>query len=228
MGVYSIIAYFGPYWNKNISPKYKIYDVRIDESESDSARSLNYTDDVATELGWLLDTVPDHPWIDVAHNDSLHIAIATDGYTMTSTDGINWTVGNIISETPELDGNWTRIFYGNDKFIAICGSVKSTATYRTLYYSVDGSVWNPCEVNTNFTWSAGAYGNGKYVIVSADTNSISIYSEDGITFTNNDSTVFLSPLSNITFCNGEFVAVGSNDYKFISTDGIVFTKQFNI
>ena len=68
-----------------------------------------------------------------------------------STDGINWT-----ESTLPIQGQWTSVCYGNDKFVAV-----ATNSDKAVY-STDGITWTECELPSVQSWTSVYYGNGKY------------------------------------------------------------------
>lgn len=92
--------------------------------------------------------------------------------SLTSTDGINWTMGGNLPEGNE----WNTLAYGNGTFVV--GSAQYVgATGYGLGYSTDGVSW----VGSYSTYEIGgiAFGNGKFVAVSADP----AFSDAGMTYT---------------------------------------------
>ena len=85
-----------------------------------------------------------------------------------STDGINWTEGNLPSSRL-----WISVCYGNGKYVAV-GST------NIVVYSTDGISWTQGNMPKNSSWQSVCYGNDKYVAVG---NNIIAYSTDGITWT---------------------------------------------
>ena len=103
----------------------------------------------------------------------------------------------------------------------------TTVTVDTKYTS-DSIVqelgeWTESTMSSKQTWSSVCYGNGKFVVVSKDSNVFS-YSTDGITWT--DGTLpSTQKWMSICYGNGKFVVVAQNSNVFAySTDGITWTE----
>jgi hypothetical protein len=69
--------------------------------------------------------------------------------------------------------DWSKIAYGNDKFVAISRNSIDAA------YSKDGITWMPTFLPSNNEWNGITYGDGKFIAVASESSDV-IYSEDGI------------------------------------------------
>jgi hypothetical protein len=130
-------------------------------------------------------------------------------------DGITWTEGTMPS-----NGYWSKVIYGNGKYVAI-----SNNTYNKIAYSTDGINWTVTTPSADNLqgWYGVAYGNGKFVAIS--NNMISVYSTDGINWT--ETAMLPGIWSSITYGNGKFVALNNNsnhNKAAYSTDGINWTE----
>ena len=103
----------------------------------------------------------------------------------------------------------------------------ATVTVDTKYTS-DSIVqelgeWTESTMSSKQTWSSVCYGNGKFVVVSKDSN-VFAYSTDGITWTEGTLPSTQKWMS-ICYGNGKFVVVAQNSNVFAySTDGITWTE----
>ena len=78
-----------------------------------------------------------------------------------STDGINWTQGNMPS-----DPQWRSVCYGNDKYVAVAGDPGRSSIFA---YSTDGIDWTQGNMPTGNSWTSVCYGNDKYVAIARST-----------------------------------------------------------
>ena len=102
--------------------------------------------------------------------------------------------------------------YGNGKIVA----------FGTLpYYSTDGVSWTQGTVVTGTSDNkfAIAYGNGKFVAVG--NNGQAAYSEDGISWFNQEALPTTDTYTVLTFGDGQFVAANKNTFAY-SKDGITW------
>ena len=116
---------------------------------------------------------------------------------------------------------WSRIAYGNGKFVAVATSSDKGA------YSVDGINWTKTTMPSSpsyMAWAGVTYGNGKFVAFVTD-SSYCAYSNDGITWT----AATLSVRRNwrdMVYGNDKFVAIAKGtDKGAYSTDGITWTEM---
>lgn len=158
------------------------------------------------------------------YDDSLKRAVSRTAY---STDGINWTFG----EMP-FAGDWRGVTYGDGKFVAVCYGRQDGKGTPNGAYSTDGITWTEMSAGSSGDkLEAVAYGNGKFVtfghMSGGNGDRTGYYSTDGINW--NTMTLPYLPLSkqytDITFGNGKFVAVTTEqNYCVYSTDGINWNK----
>ena len=74
----------------------------------------------------------------VCYGKGKFIAIAENGNTAHSADGINWTPGEPLSPDPSV--RWQSICYGDDKFVAV-GYASGDGNRSAIVYSTDGDKW---------------------------------------------------------------------------------------
>ena len=124
-----------------------------------------------------------------------------------SQDGVTWYSGGTLSYI-----SMNALGYGNGKFVA----------FGTLpYYSTDGVSWTQGTVVTGTSDNkfAIAYGNGKFVAVG--NNGQAAYSEDGISWFNQEALPTTDTYTVLTFGDGQFVAANKNTFAY-SKDGITW------
>ena len=148
----------------------------------------------------------------VCYGNGKYVAVVYNSRNMAySTDGINWTQGNMPSSQ-----EWYSVCYGNGKYIAVANNTNIMA------YSTDGISWTEGNMPNSQYWRSVCYGNGKYVAVSYNTN-IMAYSTDGISWTegNMPSKTYWQ---SVCYGNDKFVAVSNSNIMAYSTDGISWTQ----
>jgi hypothetical protein len=95
---------------------------------------------------------------------------------------------------------------------------------RQMAYSQDGISWTAVDLQ-QAEWASVAYGDGKFVAI-ARFSSLSLYSTDGITWTQS-SMPQSDEWTSVTFGDGKFVAISANytTSGAYSTDGIVWNSM---
>ena len=145
-------------------------------------------------------------------------SVATWSKTIGSGDGENWESVDFPSV-----GGWNAIAYGNGMFVAVDtglaavvngGSVMHKAiTTKKVAYSSDGKNWTEAELPSATTNRRIAYGNGRFVVISA---SKATYSADGATWStevNLPQSGRTATYQNIAYGAGKFVAVADSQKK---------------
>ena len=193
-------------------------------------------------------------WYSVCYGNGKYVAIASNTNIMAySTDGINWTQGNMPSSKA-----WQSVCYGNGKYVAVAygsnimaystdgiswtqgnmpssqywtsvcyGNDKYVAVawnYNIMAYSTDGINWTQGNMPSGQEWYSVCYGNGKYVAIAGGSRSnVMAYSTDGINWTEGDMPSRRNWYS-VCYGNGKYVAVCSANVMAYSTDGISWTE----
>ena len=151
----------------------------------------------------------------IAYGNGKYVAINSQGYAATSTDGSTW-----VKSYQNLDNvlysvnSWIGITYGNEKFVALSRD-GYTAT------STNGETWSSVVKSfedTTPTFTSITYGNEKFIAINEEGAIFS--STDGVNWT---STSLISTSSyvwkGITFEQNNFVAVSSEGYVSTSATG---------
>jgi hypothetical protein len=115
-------------------------------------------------------------WKSVAYGNGIFVAVtAHNSYTAArSSDGIAWTEFQMPAfYNPFYTTRYYSIVHGDGKFVAIANNRAAVST--------DGIFWSSTSLSPR-SWTSVTYGNGKFVAV-AGYSDISIYSTDGITWT---------------------------------------------
>ena len=155
-------------------------------------------------------------WVSAAFGGGRWIAIAPNGTTAKSTDGVIWTAGTALASGPI----WQDITYGNGFFVAVATGGTAAA------YSADGVLWS---VGTTVGGcQAVAYGNGKYIAVPTLSGSIASRSQYG-DYWNPISLPATAEWKDIAYSNiGTWVAIagtGSNVVGYSLNEGDTWTAS---
>lgn len=165
-------------------------------------------------------------WVKFCYGNGKLIVISGDRTPRTpnvfaySTDGINWTEGNIPSDCNKI--YWASICYGNGRFIVVGWHI------NYYLYSTDGINWIKGTLPSNQTWNDVCYGNGKYVIIAQNTTSF-VYSTDGINWTESNMPSKRTWYK-LCYGNDKFVAISRlngniNSIFAYSSDGINWAES---
>jgi hypothetical protein len=146
-----------------------------------------------------------------------------DGYyrISVSSDGENWNTNRSVVTYRKM----SSARFLNDRFY-IFGYSESLQTDDATYWSMDGESWTKFQLPKMSRWIAGAYGNGKYLAISAidfyaNTPPDLAESTDGITWTLRQGPS--GSLNNMVFEAGKFLILGANSVK-TSPDGVTWTE----
>jgi hypothetical protein len=148
--------------------------------------------------------------------------VAGRGNTSYSADGVTWT----RLDNNATGGPWVScIAYGNGTFVA-------GADWSTTACSTDGVTWTRSSSSVD-VHRAIAYGSGKFVAVGSGQNwdtgewlndGKMAYSVDGATWTAIEQSIFSdTPVLDIAYGGGKFVAVGADGTMAYSADGVTWT-----
>lgn len=155
-----------------------------------------------------------------AYHDGILLVSETTGGThpmyKSTDDGKTW----VSCGHPGESNTFTKICYGNGRFVASSGGVAWNASGR-LMYSETGSGWSDAVLPTPVKCvQSVCYGNGKFVAISKE--GIVFHSLDGVTWSRTDF-IINNTVYDICYGNGKFVAIG--EYAvFCSEDGIKWTS----
>ena len=152
-------------------------------------------------------------WVSVAYGSGRFIAIAVNGTTAKSTDGVLWSANTSL----DSGSTWQDITYGNGFFVAV--AIGGTAAA----YSADGLVWS---VGTTVSGAGGvqaiAYGASKYMAIPAGSASVISRSSYG-DYWQSVSLPSTQTWKDIAYSNiGTWVAVAgnsSNTAAYTTNDG---------
>ena len=182
----------------------------------------------------------------VAYGNGKFLIAPWAGGWYESTDGMNWSKYTKFPSTVSI----TMIRWCNDRFIA------STETDK-LYYSTDGELWQEIILPMTAAWECPCYGNGVYIVPSYNSGVVALsencidweiisvplqsavhmafgngvfvsdsgyYSTDGRQWNKIYPEIYISEL---TFGNGYFVAVNSNQtiYSMNGIDWVVLDNS---
>ena len=199
------------------SSKTKATEFSESTKELDGTVAYEFEGENNIEIGNTTDTGFEQQYSTICYGNGKFVAIVkgSDAFAY-STDGINWTQGNMPSSNI-----WHSICYGNNKFVAI---VNGSSIFA---YSTDGITWTQGNMPSSKSWRSVCYGNGKYVAVAESTN-VFAYSTDGINWT--EGTMPSSQQwRSVCYGNDKFVAIAStnspSDVFAYSSDSITWTQS---
>ena len=145
--------------------------VVIGQNDTDIA----YSDNAGSSWTLASAALPNTGFTSITRGMGLFVAVRTgSNQAAYSADGISWTATTLPANT-----NWSKVVWGNGRFIAITSASVNAA------YSLDGVTWYATTIGTE---SAAlptdiCYGQGMFMVTSADTNSVS-YSDYGLIWNN--------------------------------------------
>ncbi|MBI5299040.1 MAG: hypothetical protein HY877_01920 [Deltaproteobacteria bacterium] len=150
----------------------------------------------------------------VTYGNNTFVAVGDDGTVVTSPDGTTW-----IKRNSGIAENLRGIIYANNTFVAVGSNGK-------IIISTDGITWTSKNSGTTTTLSAIAYGNGTFVIVGpsfgvASTAPNILTSPDAVAWTLRNPYY----LSDVTYAQNTFVAVGYGGKVLTSSDGITWVSR---
>ena len=100
---------------------------------------------------------------------------STGGATQYSTTGTSWTAGGSLPST----GSWTRIRYGNSRWVTVKSGSQSTA-----FTTDGGSSWTSGgNLTVSSNWNSVAYGNGYWIAISNNATTTNVSADSGVTWT---------------------------------------------
>ena len=212
--------------------KYKQFEMTINPVKKSNPSAWFVVDD--SKLGeynydftWKESSFPNvNNWVKFCYGNGKLIVISGDSTPRTpnvfaySSDGINWTEGNIPSDCNKI--RWVSICYGNGRFIVVGWHI------NYYLYSTDGINWIKGTLPSNQTWNDVCYGNGKYIIIAQNTTSF-VYSTDGINWTESNMPSKRTWYK-LCYGNDKFVAISRlngniNSVFAYSSDGINWTES---
>lgn len=176
-----------------------------------------------------IEPVPALAWVSVCFGNNEFVAVDSRSNNpskyMVSPDGLMWTE-RLTGTSSEP---WTSMCFGNGVLVAV------SSNGRVMYKNNTDTVWtintNPLNTNPNsLRLTDVCFGNNKFVAVSSNILSPpqTIYSSDGITWTNGFTGLPIYTWTSV--CNGaeRFVAVGHSNtpqrfQSMYSDDGIHWT-----
>ena len=110
-------------------------------------------------------------WITIKFGGGIFVAISYATYLATSNDGKNWTMRSRITTSKGVN----NILFGDGLWIV---PYENTSEYVYSSNPASGG-WQTGQFPITGNWYAGAYGNGKYVLLSYNQGT-AVISEDGV------------------------------------------------
>lgn len=158
-------------------------------------------------------------WYNLVYDGSKYIALSTNGYISTSTDGETWTTATQNATlTGSTYGGWYTLAYGGSKFVTLSDS-------EYVSTSTNGTTWTTPSYNSTIStqdnYKCLVYGNNKFVAIS-DGGFVTT-STNGTTWTTATSTG-LHDFYALTYDGSKFIALNTSGYICTSTDGTTWTS----
>ena len=162
--------------------------------------------------------------LNVTYGGDQFVVVGQRGTALTSPDGISWAAQS-SQTTLDLAG----VAYGNRAFVAVGGSPNYFSS--VLLSSPDGRTWT-AHPDTGYRLMGVAFGNGIFVavrwygsvLVSKDGTTWSAHTDGSRT---ERASVSSSPLREVVYGQGRFVAFGDRDTAWASYDGRTWTELEN-
>ena len=140
------------------------------------------------------------------------------GFAATNNSGI-WFSADGGFWNKAFDGSFFSVAFGGGKWVAlpINGSIAR--------YSTDGITWDFASLPASKNWATIAYGNGRFVATSNESNAYTAYSTDGITWTAGGAAGASNGGSNsqLTYGANGFLLSKTPGYGALSTDAVTWT-----
>ncbi len=150
----------------------------------------------------------------------LWVAVGDGGATVTSTDGITWSVGTPYNSNSTANPTNQTL----RAVIQVGGTFLAVGDAGTILFSTDGITWTARISNTTNNLRGITYGNGVYVAV-GDNGTIRI-SADGITWGTPTVPTLTDTLRQVSSVLTTLIAVGDNGTIVTSIDqGNTWIKQ---
>jgi hypothetical protein len=159
-------------------------------------------------VSWTATTLPSASnWSSIAYGNGIFAVVSTAGQNTYSTNfGATWSAGGGFGIVTAP----TAITYGAGLFLITVGS-------GNIATSTNGNTWTGYNVSglASITVSATAYGNGRFVAVSATTGN-SYYSFDSLTWYSSNTTL---SATNLVYGQGIFLAFNTTGTAYTSDGG---------
>lgn len=179
---------------------------------------------------------------DIAFGNGTFVAVSnvTAGSTrvLRSPDGITWSYPTSLTYT--TTNTWVSITFGNGIFVAVGTTVTSSpspVTECTMYSADNGNSWTLESSLSNRPITSIAYGiastgqlQGQGVFVNVTNDGYIRYSRDLSKYgwLSGDTPDNLSVYNYVTYGNGTFIAISSNNYIATSTTGLGWTYSYYV
>ena len=169
-------------------------------------------------VDWTTSSLPDSPhslsFSDISYGGGYFIAVS-GSYLASSTDGENWTVRPHIG---------MYITYGNGQFTTISSVLVGLSYANQSSTSSSGEDWASGSISVSQHVGI-AYGNGTFAVVTSDWSSRkAAVSSDGRNWTSHTHVSGRNYWNDITYGNGNFVAIGKMHSAPLDQNGIIMTS----
>lgn len=138
-------------------------------------------------------------WISIVYGKGMFVAVSRNKDIAYSEDGKKWAAVSSFS------GNnyWYQVIFGNDMFVTISSD-------SGIAYSTDGKTWTGANLPSGMQGNSIAFGAGKFVVLTQDTELTFAYSTNGKTWTKGTMGGRISgsiASTRIVYGGGKFVAI---------------------
>ena len=143
-------------------------------------------------------------WTAVGYGDGRWVAVRSGSTesAYSTNGGISWTVGGTGGALPSA--SWTGVVYGMGKWVAMANGAQAA-------YSIDGGVtWATVAMPSTSNWSSVAWGNGRFVAVSATSGTAAAYSLDGVTWRASQALPTTHVWTKVRYGQGVFIATSTD------------------
>ncbi|WP_304726897.1 hypothetical protein [uncultured Alistipes sp.] len=148
-------------------------------------------------------------WYAIAYGNGKYVAISSDGYATTSTNGSTWTMPKQVTSNSLYD-----ILFADGKFVAV-----GTKTFS--YTSTDLATWSTKKSIGTTSVRTLTYGNGRFIATGI--GGFCASSEDGQTWTKLNANLGNVSADCCVYGNGKFM-ISASGRIYTSADGANWTE----
>lgn len=183
-----------------------------------SSDGITWTQGANMPFSWYANS-----WQDIAYGNGKFVAVGWAYAGAVSIDGINWTRASL----PYLK-YWEGIAYGAPYFVVAGSGYTSTYGFpysnQAVAITPDPRDWGSSVMDKAGVWTDIAYGNGKFVAITANSALSSVSGSAGRSWITSNTMPTAQSWEAIQFGNDKFVAIASNSSAAAySPDGVTWT-----
>jgi len=163
-------------------------------------------------------------WQDATYTGSKFCAIGWAYSSAESLDGVN----NWYQTALPYQRYWGGVANSPNTLVAVGTgySASLSSPYRNSAVAVtnDPHDWGSSVMDRAAHWTDVAYGNGRFVAVTGDSNAASVSTSQGRSWITGNTLPAAQHWTAINFGNNQFVTVGNSNVAAVSTDGATWTS----